>query len=236
LAVLRVVLAVPVIIVLTLVLGIASLAVGVVDPKGKGGHAIARLWAACLLALLGVRVETTLPAEGLPAPALFAANHGSALDIPIVLAHLPADFRMIHKASLRRIPVVGWVLWLGGHVAIDRSNPFRARRSLERAAGRLRDGTSILTFPEGTRSPDAAVRHFKRGSFVLATEAAVPVVPISLVGVKKVVPRGILTLKPGLVRVKVHGAVHTEGRSPEGAAELAEEVRQMVARGCGEPV
>lgn len=221
------------IIVLTLVLGIASLAVGVVDRKGKGGHAIARFWAACLLGLLGVRVDVSLPAEPLPEPALFAANHGSALDIPIVLAHLPADFRMIHKASLRRIPVVGWVLWLGGHVAIDRSNPFRARRSLERAASRLRDGTSILTFPEGTRSPDAAVRRFKRGSFVLATEAEVPVVPVSLVGVKKVIPRGILTLQPGRVGVKIHSAVPTKGRSPDGALELAEEVRQMVARGCG---
>ena len=164
LAAVRVVLVLPVILALTLVLGIAALAVGVVDPKGKGGHFLARLWAASLLGLLGVRVDVVLPAENVPAPALFTANHGSALDIPIVLAHLPANFRVIHKASLLRIPVVGWVLWLGGHVAIDRSNPFRARRSLERAAGRLRDGTSILTFPEGTRSPDATVRHFKRGA------------------------------------------------------------------------
>jgi 1-acyl-sn-glycerol-3-phosphate acyltransferase len=120
---------------------------------------------------------------------------------------------------------------VAGHVGIDRGNPFRARKSLEAAALRIHHGTSVAVFPEGTRSPDAGVRPFKRGSFVLALEAGVPVVPVSLLGVKRVVPRGIATLTPGTVRLVIHPPVSTAGRDADSAASLAEEVRRVVAAG-----
>lgn len=107
------------------------------------------------------------------------------------------------------------------------------------AAQRIREGTSVVVFPEGTRSPDGSVRRFKRGSFRLALEAGVPVVPVSLAGVKAVVPHGFGSLVPGSVGVRVHAAVPVAGRGPEEAEALAEEVRQIVAAGCtggkGEP-
>ncbi len=115
---------------------------------------------------------------------MYAANHASALDILIVFGHLPVDFRIVYKRSLSLVPLVGWAIWLGGHLPIDRSHPFRARRSLDAAARRIRGGTSVVVFPEGTRSPDGSVRRFKRGSFGLAIAAGVPVVPVSLAGVK----------------------------------------------------
>jgi 1-acyl-sn-glycerol-3-phosphate acyltransferase len=115
-------------------------------------------------------------------------------------------------------------------VSIDRSNPFRARRSLERAAVRIREGTSVAVFPEGTRSPDGTLRPFKRGSFVLAANAGVPVVPVSLEGVKTVAPRGLVSLRPGRVRLRVHGALPSAGRDAEA---LAGEVRGVVASGLG---
>ena len=166
--------------------------------------------------------------------AVYAANHGSALDIPIVFGHLPLSFRIIHKRSLSLIPVVGWYLHLGGHIAIDRGNPFKARKSLDSAAERIRGGTSVTVFPEGTRGSDASVGLFKRGSFQLALNAAVPVVPVSLVGVKRVAPRGIWTLRPGTVELRIHSPVATEGRPPDGAEALAEEVRGIVEHGCRE--
>ena len=230
----RAVLCAPVVALETLAFGIASLLAGVADRSGRIPARLARAWARGVLAVCGVQVLVSGSENVPPGPAVFAANHGSALDIPVVLGHLPADFRVIHKRSLYLVPIVGLHLYLGGHVGIDRRNPFRARRSLERAAERIRGGTSVVVFPEGTRSRDEAVRAFKRGPFVLASKAGVPVVPLSLVGVKRVVPGGLLGLTAGTVELRIHPALSTNGRPPDEASALAAEVRQIVARGCGQ--
>jgi len=228
----RVLLAVPLIALDTLVFGGAAVLAGLLDRTGRLCRHLARAWARVLLRGLGVRVEVTGGANVPQGPAVYAANHGSALDIPILFGYLPVDFRIIHKRSLYLIPLVGWTLYLAGHVGIDRGNAFRAHRSLMAAAARIGAGTSLAVFPEGTRSPDARVRPFKRGSFVLALEAQVPVVPLSLAGVKRVAPRGLLTLRPGTVRLAIHPAVVTTGLGPDAAESLAEDVRQVVAQGA----
>jgi 1-acyl-sn-glycerol-3-phosphate acyltransferase len=230
---LRALLAVPVIALSTLAFGMGAILGGLCDRSGQVGRRLARSWARSILAALGVRVEVEGRENVPPGPALYAANHGSALDIPILFGHLPVDFRIIHKRSLYLIPVVGWALYLGGHIGIDRSNPFRARKSLEAAADRIRAGTSVAVFPEGTRSPDGGIRPFKRGSFVLAAEAGVLVVPVSLHGVKRVVPHGISTLRPGTVRLVIHAAIPAAGRAQDAEA-LAEEVRRVVVHAYAE--
>lgn len=231
---LRRLLAVPIIAIGTLLLGGPSLLCGLVDRSGRWPQAVARAWSRLILAACGIQVAVE-GAGNLPAgPAVYAANHGSALDVPILFGRLPVDFRIVHKRSLSLIPVLGWHLHLGGHIAIERSSPFRARRSLELAARRIKGGTSVVVFPEGTRSATAAVGHFKRGSLVLAINAGVPVVPVSLVGVKRVVPHGLPTLLPGRVRIRIHRPIATAGRTPDQAAAFAEEVRQVVVRGCQE--
>ncbi|MCG6920600.1 MAG: 1-acyl-sn-glycerol-3-phosphate acyltransferase [Acidobacteria bacterium] len=222
----------PAAVVVTVVLSSLAILVGIVDRSGRGPRALAGVWSRALLRIgrVGVRVDGL---DHLPAgPAVYAANHGSALDIPIVFGHLPVDFRIIHKRSLRLLPILGQAMWAAGHIAIDRSHPFRARRSLATAAERIRNGMSVVVFPEGTRSPDTTVRRFKRGSFGLALDAGVPVVPVSIVGVKAIVPRGLLSLEPGTVDVRVHPPVPVEGRGPEEAEALAAEVRQIVSAGC----
>jgi 1-acyl-sn-glycerol-3-phosphate acyltransferase len=232
----RALFAVPFIAVLTLVLGVVAILAGLLDWGGRTARAVGRLWARAVLLLLGVRVEVRGAAPGAPGASVYAANHASAIDIPILLAHVPADLRLIHKRSLYLVPVFGWSLFLSGHIGIDRSRPFRARRSLAAAARRLREGASLAAFPEGTRSPDGEVRPFKRGSFVLAMEAGAPVVPVSLAGVKRIVPRGLFSLRPGVVRLTLHPAIPTRGLAPEGAAGLAEEVRGLVSSACREGV
>jgi 1-acyl-sn-glycerol-3-phosphate acyltransferase len=230
---LRPLVAVPVILAATLVLALPALLGGLLDRSGRSAHAIARLWGRIVLRACGIRVLVE-ERSGTPTPAVYAANHASALDIPLLFGYLPVSFRIIHKKSLSGIPFVGWFLFLGGHVPIDRGNPFKARRSLERAASRIREGTSVAVFPEGTRSRDGSVRHFKRGSFSLAMSAGVPVVPVSLVGVKTVVPRGVLSVRPGVVRLVAHPPIATSGRSAEEADVLAEEVRRTVAGACAQ--
>ena len=187
------------------------------------------LWRTAL-ALGGVRVERL--GQAVEGPAVYAVNHVSVLDIPILFAHLPADFRIIHKRSLYLFPVIGLYLYLAGHIAIDRRSPFRARRSLSQAAARIAGGESVAVFPEGTRSADETVLPFKKGSFVLALEAGAPVVPVSLIGVKRLTPRGLVRLREGTVWLAVHQPIETAGRGPDQAQSLAEQVRAVVSLGC----
>lgn len=211
-------------------MGLLAVACGLVG-QGALARRVAGWWGRSLLWAWGV--EVTVSGGAPSGPAVYASNHASALDIPLVFAHLPVDFRVLHKRSLYLLPIVGWYLYLGGHIGIDRGNPFRARRSLTRAASRIRGGTSVLVFPEGTRNRDAVgVQSFKRGSFVLALEAGVPVVPVSLAGVKRVAPHGLWHLRPGAVHLIVHEPVATAGLSADDAAALAERVREVVVAGC----
>ncbi len=216
----------------TLVYASAACVAAVTDRSGRTTRRIGGAWSRVLLRLLRVEVSVSGASHVLAGPAVYAANHGSALDIFVVFGYLPVDFRIVYKRSLSLLPLVGWSIWLGGHIPIDRSNPFRARRSLAAAARRVRAGTSVLTFPEGTRSPDAEVHRFRRGSFNLALQAGVPVVPVSLAGVKSVVPRGLASLRPGRILVAIHPDVPVEGRAAEDVDALAEEVRRIVAAGC----
>ncbi len=222
----------PIALLLTAVLASIASVAAIVDRSGRTTRRLGWVWSRLLLRLLRVEVRVSGSSNLPPGPAVYAANHGSMLDIFIVFGHLPVDFRIVYKRSLSLVPLVGWAIWLGGHVPIDRSNAFRARRSLETAARRVREGTSVVVFPEGTRSPDAIVRHFKRGSFRLALEAGAPVVPVSLAGVKAVVPRGITSLRPGRVLVGIAPPVPVAGRPVEDAEALAEQVRALVAAGC----
>jgi len=220
----------PLAILVTAALSVAACVVGLVVPAGV--RSLSLFWSRLLLRLFRVEVRSE-GLSNLPAGAgVYTANHSSMLDILVVLAALPVDLRIVYKKSLSYVPVFGWSIALGGHVPIDRSNPFRARRSLDRAAERIRGGESLLLFPEGTRSRDGSVGHFKRGSFSLAIEAGAPVVPVSLVGVKALVPNGLFSLRPGLVRLRVHAPIPVAGLSTDAAQALAQEARQVVAAGC----
>jgi 1-acyl-sn-glycerol-3-phosphate acyltransferase len=212
--------------------GLPALAAALVDRTGDATHRIVAAWARLCLLCVGVRVECTGSELLPPGPVVLAANHSSGVDVPILYAALPSSFRFVHKRSLYLLPIVGQILLLGGHIGIDRSRAFRARRGLEQAARRVRAGTSILVFPEGTRSRDGRVGEFKRGSFKLALEAGVPVVPVSLAGVREVIPGGPLSLRPGRVRVRIQSPLTTGDRSPTEAEQLAAEVEGQVRAGC----
>lgn len=207
--------------------GSVGLLIGVWEPRRRLLLWITRGWARIVLLCAGVKVQVE-GAQHVPAgPAVYAANHVSALDIPLLFACLPADFRIIHKDSLYWAPVIGQYLYFGGHVGVDRKNAFRAKQSLKRAAQRIREGMSVAVFPEGTRSPDGRLQDFKRGTFVLALDAGVPVVPVSLIGVKALVPEGLVRARPGRVILRLHAPVPTSGRSAEA---VAEEVREIIRR------
>ncbi len=215
----------------TLLFGPPSVLVALVDRSGRWPRRVAGLWGRCIVRSLGLRVVVR-GHENLPqGPAMFVANHGSAVDIPIVFGWLPVDFRILHKHSLLYAPIVGQYLWLAGHVPIDRRNAFRARRALDKAAQRMQAGASLFAFPEGTRSKDQSVMVFKRGAFALAHDAGVPVVPVSLANVKELIPAGLGTLRSGTVEILLHPAIDS---SPD-PAEVAQSARAAVAAGLVRP-
>jgi 1-acyl-sn-glycerol-3-phosphate acyltransferase len=231
---LRALLTVPLALLWTVGFGVPSALSGLFDRTGHVPFRLARAWGRLVLRTWGVRVDVRGAAHVPAGAALYAANHVSALDIPILFGYLPAEFRVIHKASLHWAPIVGQYLLLGGHIGVQRRRPFEARRSLARAAARIRGGTSVAVFPEGTRSDDARVRPFKRGSFVLAVQAGVPVVPVSLSGVKTLARRGMLRCRPGTVTMTLHAPQPTAGLGAADAQALGERVRDVVASAVAE--
>ena len=199
---------IPAISVYTIVLGAASIVSSLFDRRGHFAHGCARTWSWLILKTTGVRVEV----EGLDRVVrgttyVFVSNHQSIYDIPVIFASLPYQLRIISKASLARFPVLGWHLKRGGHLFVDRRHPDRAG-ILGRWRALVSEGLSLLIFAEGTRSWDGRVARFKAGSFLLAIEAGLPIVPLAVIGTRQVMPKGRLRTEPALVRLVVHDPIH----------------------------
>jgi 1-acyl-sn-glycerol-3-phosphate acyltransferase len=160
-----------------------------------------RAWSVSSLWLSGVRVEASGGDALPPGPLIFACNHESALDIWAILQVVPRSIRFVAKQELFEIPIFGHYLRLGGHVAVDRRDRTRALASLRRAGEIVRAGTSLVFFAEGTRSRVGKVLPFKKGPFVVAMEAGVPVVPVAISGAARVNPAGRIEVRPGVIRV-----------------------------------
>lgn len=176
-------------------------------------HLVARKWGQRILRWPGV-VVTVEGAERIPAgvPCLFVANHVSYSDTPILMAHLPVDFRFLAKASLFKVPVIGTHLRHGGHVGVVRDDPRAAVESLNEAARILKERkTSVVIFAEGTRSHGEAMREFRSGAAHLAIQTQVPVVPLAIVGSAEALPKDYLSLQRSRVRVVVGEPVSSEG-------------------------
>jgi 1-acyl-sn-glycerol-3-phosphate acyltransferase len=197
---------IPAISVYTIVLGTASIVSSLVDRRGRFAHACARAWSGLILKTTGVAVTV----EGLErltpgTTYVFVANHQSHYDTPVIFHSLPYELRIIAKESLARFPVLGWHLKRGGHLFVDRRNPDRAILNRRRAL--VKEGLSLIIYAEGTRSPDGRVARFKAGSFLLAIEAGLPVVPLAVLGTRSVMPKGRLQTEPASVRLVVHDPI-----------------------------
>jgi 1-acyl-sn-glycerol-3-phosphate acyltransferase len=166
-----------------------------------------RAWSPSALWLAGVRVEVT-GRERIPAgPAIYASNHESALDVWALLCSIPRNLRFVAKSELFRIPVFGWYLRLARFVRVDRRDRAQAVSALRGAVETVRSGTSLIVFPEGTRSPDARIQPFKKGPFVLAMDAGVPVVPVAIAGAAALNPKKRLEVRTGTIRVAIGRAL-----------------------------
>ncbi len=215
---------------ITMVLFFAlSLPVMLVTGSGEFPIWLARhAWSRSSLWVAGVRIALE-PLPPLPeGPLIFASNHESAIDIWVLLARLPRSVRFVAKQELFRIPIFGQYMRLGGHVPVDRRNHAQAVASLRQAAALVRHGTSLIVFPEGTRSRDGRILPFKKGPFALASEAGVPVVPVAISGTGDITPKGLVAISPGVARVAV-GEPVDPARFPDRTALLVEVRRRVIA-------
>ncbi|MAE70565.1 MAG: 1-acyl-sn-glycerol-3-phosphate acyltransferase [Gemmatimonadetes bacterium] len=177
---------------------------------------IVKRWADRMLRVLGVRVRVV----GRPpdiAPVVFISNHQSLLDIPSTLSIFP-HVKIIAKTELFRIPLFGRAMRRAGILEIDRGDRNRAFRTIDEAAKRVRQGTTILVYAEGTRSRDTRIQPFKKGAFVLASKADVPVVPLAIRGTAERLPKGGREVVPGEVRLAIGAPIPPLG--PSGRNEL----------------
>ncbi len=161
-------------------------------------------------------------------PTVYVSNHQSTADIPALLAALPVNIRFVAKEQLRWVPIIGWFLWLAGHIMVDRSNTRRAIASLDAASKKIRSGTSIIAFPEGTRSPDARILPFKKGPFALALQAGVSICPVTVEGSAKVMPKNSWKIRPGQIAVKIGEPIDASQYSQQDRETLMRQVRDVI--------
>ncbi|OQX18306.1 MAG: 1-acyl-sn-glycerol-3-phosphate acyltransferase [Desulfobulbaceae bacterium A2] len=160
---------------------------------------------------------------------IFAGNHASQFDIFCFQGYFPHDFRWIAKKELFRIPLFGPAMRSVGSIAIDRGHGREAMKSLEQAARSIAAGTSVLIFPEGTRSPDGRLREFKTGAILLAMRAGVPVVPLAFIGTHAILPKGRRLPRPGRVIIRIGSPIDPHQYRAGQKQELARHLRQQVA-------
>ena len=221
---------IPAVALYTVVCGVVSLVSTLIDRRGHFAHKCARTWAKLIAGTTGVRITrrgAALPAETVSA--VFVSNHASIYDIPILFSALPHQLRIMAKSSLGRIPFMGWHLRLAGHLLVDRANPGPA--IFKKMQRMTRDGASLIVFPEGSRTSDGTVGRFKGGVFLLAIESQLPIVPITVINSRAVMPKDRLMVCPADVEVVVHETIPTIGMTRDDARALAERTRDVIAKG-----
>ena len=155
----------------------------------------------------------------------------SMFDIPTVFMALKGNVNIVFKKELTYVPVWGWALRYGHFIMIDRTNPREAVASIERAAQSIRKGSSVILFPEGTRTPDGKLQPFKRGAFSLAAKAGVPVVPLTINGTFAIMPKGSFYIKPANISVILGNPISTlDLNGKDGELELMEHVHQVIEK------
>lgn len=199
---------------------------------GRGPESVEGLavwWARSICRASGVEVAVTGREQLDPdKPYIFAANHQSQFDIFVLQGFLGVNFRWLAKKELFSVPVWGTAMRRAGYIPIDRSHGRQAIKSLDEAARKIRGGTSVIIFPEGTRSSDGEVHDFKAGAMLLAIKSGVPIVPVAIIGTYRILPKGKLLMHPGRVRIHVGPPIDTRNYNPRDKHELARELQKRV--------
>jgi len=211
--------------------GVMAIIVSFFTRTGNPVHIIAGIWARSILMASRVPVSVSGLSNIEPDRSyVYMANHQSNFDIPVLLGYLPVQFRWLAKAELFKIPVFGRAMRGAGYVKIDRFNQESAFESINEAAQKMKNGVSIMIFPEGTRSKDGSIRPFKKGGFVMAIDSGVPIVPVILRGTWPIMAKSSLRINRGSVEMEIAKPIDTTGYSRETKEELMQTVRTVICQ------
>ena len=234
----------PLLTVITVICGSVSLLASFVEKTGRMQHRIARFWARSVVWGTGCSI-TVRGMENLrsASAAVYASNHTSYMDTPVIFGALPFQFRILAKKELWPIAFIGWYLDRSGQIPIDTANPHATMSSLAAGVKALRSGMPLFVFPEGGRTETGALKPFLSGAAYLAIRAQVPLVPIALTGVYDLLPIHTRHLYPGELRVTVGEPIETKGMTVRQTEELNARLRGAIEalleprRACaGDPI
>ncbi len=220
----------PLIVTWTAVMAVLSVSLSLFDKDGRRQHWCARTWSRFILRVSRVKVEVSGldrldPTRGY----LFAANHLSMFDHWAFLACLPFQFRFVAKASLFRLPFLGWHLRRSGNIAVDRHQHRKTLRVFRAAAKKMEEsGLSFVVYPEGARTWGDEVLPFKRGSLLLARYASAPIVPVTLIGAHRRLARGSILIVPGKMQMIIHPPIEFDQYQDVESETLTDTVRQTI--------
>jgi 1-acyl-sn-glycerol-3-phosphate acyltransferase len=234
--------------------GSVSLICGLWDRSGRRQHLVARTWARVMLRctlspveivgaenLPGNKNSQGAPSVGGPArgdangweensPAVYASNHLSYMDTPVLFARLPFQFRILAKQGLWKVPFVGWYLAHSGQVPIDSSSPRSAVAGLLRGVAALRSGMPLVVFPEGSRTPHGGLQPMASGAAFMAIRAGVPLVPVALVGTYELLPIHVYALRPRPLKIVIGTPLPTDGLTTRDADALTARLYSAIER------
>ena len=213
----------------TLALGLLALPGGLFDREGRRLHWFSRTWSRLIMQTIFSPVKVTgLDKIDTSRPHVYAANHASALDIPVLYVNLPFQFRIAFKKELLSYPVVGWQLKRSGQICIDQQNPAHSISSIRAALKGLKDGLPLVIFPEGGRSADGYIKPFLPGAFFLAIKAQVDIVPVALVGTYELLPMDTYHIKCRPLQMRVGEPISTAGLTIRDLGTLSARVQKAV--------
>jgi 1-acyl-sn-glycerol-3-phosphate acyltransferase len=221
----------------TVVFGIISLPVTLFPHRERALHGLARTWSWLIVKTMLSPVKVAgLDKVDSSKPHIYAVNHASALDIPLLYVYLPFLFRILFKSELLSYPVVGWHLKRSGQICIDQQNSSRSIGSVRSALKGLKAGVPLVIFPEGGRTPDGEIKPFLPGAFFLAIKAQVDIVPVALVGTFDLLPMNTYHIKCRPLEMRVGDPIPTAGLTLRDMDTLSEQVaRKLQALHDGNP-
>jgi 1-acyl-sn-glycerol-3-phosphate acyltransferase len=213
----------------TMILCIPVIIAALVSRTGNLAFSLTKIWAYTMLAVSFVRTEIKDKAKIHKGQSyIIISNHQSQYDILALVTALGIQFRWFIKKEILKVPIFGYGLYAARNIYLDRSDTDKAIESINKGMDRLPKGASVMVFAEGTRSADGRIQEFKKGGFMAAIMRKLPILPVTVNGSRRVLPKGSLVVKPGKIQVVVGEPIETGDYTAETVQELMDTTRRTI--------
>jgi 1-acyl-sn-glycerol-3-phosphate acyltransferase len=213
----------------TLILCIPVIIAALLSRTGNLAFSLSKIWAYIMLAVSFVRTEIKNKEKILKGQSyVIISNHQSQYDILALVTTLGIQFRWFAKKEVLKIPIFGYALYASRNIFLDRSNTARAIESINKGMERLPHDASVMVFAEGTRSADGRIQEFKKGGFMAAIIRRIPILPVTVNGSRRILPKGDLVVKPGKIQIVIGDSIDTAGYTTDTVQELIDKTRRVI--------